>query len=135
MPTPSQEIDEMIAKTTDWRGPVLAKLRKLIHEADPDITEEVKWKRPSNPSGVPVFEHGGIVCIAGLLKERVRLTFGAGTSIPDPHKLFNAMLIGKSRAIDFSKDARLDEPAIKAMVKAAVALNLAKAKPAKAGKK
>jgi hypothetical protein len=69
MPNPSELIDDMIAKTSDWRGTALAELRGIIHEADPDITEEVKWKRPSNPMGAPVFEHDGIICTANILKE------------------------------------------------------------------
>ncbi len=90
MPSPSEEIDAMIANTPDWRGATLAKLRKVIHDADPEITETVKWKRPSNPVGTPVFEHNGIVCIAGVLKASVRITIGDGATLPDPHKLFNA---------------------------------------------
>ncbi len=125
---PSEEIDAMIANTPDWRGETLAKLRKIIHEADPEIMEAAKWKRPSNPAGTPVFEHNGIVCIAGVLKERVRLTFGGGTSLPDPHKLFNAMLNGKSRAIDFYQDDKIDEGAVRAIVRAGVELNTAKVK-------
>lgn len=128
MPSPSEEIDAMIANTPDWRGATLAKLRKIIHDADPEITEAAKWKRPSNPAGTPVFEHNGIVCIAGVLKERVRLTMGGGASLPDPHKLFNAMLNGKSRAIDFFEGERIDEAAVRAIVRAGVDRNLAKVK-------
>ncbi len=135
MPNPSELIDEMIAKTTDWRGAVLAKLRKIVHDADPEMTEEVKWRRPSNPMGVPVFEHNGIVCIAGILKERVRLTMIDGASLPDPQNLYNAMLNGKSRAIDFYEGDKLNETAIKALVRSGVERNLGKTKPAKAGKK
>ena len=100
MPDPSELIDDMIAQTPDWRGATLARLRKLIHDADPDIVEQLKWKRPSNPMGAPVFEHNGIVCIGGILKERVRLTLVEGSSLRDPKKLFNSMLLGKARAID-----------------------------------
>lgn len=135
MPNPTKLIDDLIAKTSDWRGDTLAKLRKIIHDADPEITEEVKWKRPSNPMGAPVFEHNGIVCIGGILKERVRLTFVAGASLPDPQKLFNAMLKGKSRAIDIYEGDKLNETALKALIRAGMEHNLAKVKPPKARKR
>ena len=93
-------VDELIAKTRDWRGAMLAKLRKIVHDADPEIGEDVKWKRPSNPLGSAVWSHDGQVCVGIILKERVRLAFSAGSSLPDPKKLFNAQLLGKSRAID-----------------------------------
>jgi len=131
MPDPSELIDDMIAKTADWRGATLAKLRKIVHDADPEITEEVKWRRPSNPGGTPVWEHNGIVCIGVILKERVRLTMVAGSSLPDPQKVFNAMLTGKSRAIDIYEGDKLNETALKALVRAGVELNLAKVKPAR----
>ena len=123
-------VDEMIAKTPGWRGATLVKLRKIVRDADPDIAEDVKWKRPSNPMGSAVWTHDGMVCVGIVLKERVRLSFSAGSSLPDPKKLFNAQLLGKSRAIDFAHNEKLDEPALKAIVKAAVAHNLAKT-PAK----
>lgn len=135
MPNPSELIDDMIAKTSDWRGATLAKLRKVVHDVDPDITEEVKWRRPSNPMGVAVWEHNGIVCFGGILKERVRLTLVAGASIPDPQKLFDAMLNGKSRAIDVYEGDKLNETALKALVRAGVEHNLAKVKLAKARKR
>jgi len=124
-------VDELIAKTPDWRGPVLAKLRKIIHKADPKIEEDVKWKRPSNPLGSAVWTHDGMVCVGVVLKERVRIAFSAGSILPDPKKLFNAQLLGKSRAIDVAQNEKLDERALKAIVKAAVAVNLAKKRPAK----
>src|SRR5438270_5466930 len=124
-------VDELIAKTPDWRGAMLAKLRKIVHDADPEIAEDVKWKRPSNPLGSAVWTHGGMVCVGIVLKERVRLAFSAGSSLPDPKKLFNAQLLGKSRAIDISQNDKLDEPAVKAIVKAAVRRNLEKKRPAK----
>ena len=124
-------VDQLIAKTRDWRGPMLGKLRKIVRDADPEIAEDVKWKRPSNPLGSAVWSHDGQVCIGIILKERVRLAFSAGSSLPDPKRLFNAQLLGKSRAIDFAQNERLDEPALKAIVKAAVAHNLAKTRPAK----
>ncbi len=137
MPNSSELIDDMIARTPDWRGETLARLRRIIHEADSEITEEVKWRRPSNPMGAPVFEHNGIVCILGILKERVRLTLNLGASLPDPKGLFNAMLVGnKARAIDFSKGDRVNETALKALIRSGVEHNMARAKPANArGKK
>jgi hypothetical protein len=136
MPSRSKLIDDIIAKTPDWRGATLAKLRKVIHDADPEITEEVKWRRPANPLGAAVWEHEGIVCIGGVLKERVRLTLYDGASLPDPKKLFNAMLVGnKARAIDFCEGDKLDATAVKALVRAGVAHNLAKVKPATPRKK
>src|ERR1700756_5298101 len=124
-------VDELSAKTPDWRGPMLGKLRKIVRDADPDIEEDVKWKRPSNPLGSAVWMHDGQVCVGIILKERVRLAFSAGSSLPDPKKLFNAQLLGKSRAIDLSQNEKLDERALKAIVKAAVEHNLAKTRPAK----
>jgi hypothetical protein len=135
MPNPSELIDELIASTADWRGPTFAMLRKIIHDADPEITEEVKWVRPANPMGTPVWEHNGIVCFVNILKGRVRLNLWEGASLPDPEKLFNAMLEGnKSRAIDFSEGDTLDETAIGALIKSGVARNLAKVKPVTSAK-
>lgn len=124
-------VDELIAKTPDWRGATLAKLRRIVHDADPEIAEDVKWKRPSNPLGSAVWSHDGMVCVGVILKERVRLAFSAGSSLPDPKKLFNAQLLGRSRAIDVVQSEKLDERALRAIVKAAVAHNLAKKRPAK----
>jgi hypothetical protein len=124
-------VAELIVKTPGWRGAMLAKLRKLVHEADPKIAEDVKWKRPSNPLGSAVWTHDGMVCVGIILKERVRLSFSAGSSLPDPKNLFNAQLLGKSRAIDVCQNEKLDERALKAIVKAAVGHNLAKTRPAK----
>ena len=129
--TPAGPVDELIAKTRDWRGAMLAKLRKIVRDADPEIAEDAKWKRPSNPLGSAVWTHDGMVCVGIILKERVRLSFSAGSTLPDPKKLFNAQLLGKSRAIDVSQNEKLDERALKAIVKAAVGHNLAKARPAK----
>jgi hypothetical protein len=122
----SELVDELIAQTPGWRGEVFAKLREIIHEADPEIIEEVKWKRPSNPMGAPVFEHNGIVCVVVALKERVRITFDHGTSLPVAQEQFNAMLKGKSRAIDYREGDRIDEQALAQVVRAAVARNLAR---------
>ena len=121
----------MIAKTPDWRGAMLRKLRKVVHDADPEIAEDVKWKRPSNPLGSAVWSHDGMVCVGIILTERVRLAFSAGSSLPDQKKLFNAQLLGKSRAIDFSQSEKVDERALAAIVKGAVGHNLAKTRPAR----
>jgi len=110
-------VDELIAKTPGWRGAMLARLRKIVHDADPEIAEDVKWKRPSNPLGSAVWTHDGMVCVGIILKERVRLSFSAGSALPDPKKLFNAQLLGKSRAIDVAQNEKLDEPALKALVR------------------
>lgn len=126
MPDRSESIDEMIAATPDWRAQTLAHLRELVHEADPDIAEDVKWRRPSNPLGSATFEHNGIVCVGVLLKERVRLSFFEGSKLPDPKGLYNAQLNGKSRAIDFHEGEEIDEAAVVALVRAGVELNLAK---------
>lgn len=132
MPSRSELIDDMIAKTPDWRGETLARLREVIHVADPDIVENVKWRRPANPIGSAVFEHNGIVCFAVILKERVRLGFWDGASLPDPHALYNAQLEGnKSRAVDFYEGDILREGALTALIRAGAEHNLAKVKPAR----
>src|SRR5207237_7001413 len=105
-------VDELIAKTSDGGGARLAKSRTSVHDADPEIAEDVKWKRPSNPLGSAVWSHDGMVCVGIILKERVRLSFSAGSSLRDPKKLFNAQLLGKSRAIDVSRNEKLDEDAL-----------------------
>ncbi len=135
MPSPTELIDDLIANTPGWRGATLARLREIVHGADPEITEEVKWRRPTNPMGSPVFEHNGTVCIGGILKERVRLTLVEGASLPDPQRLFNANLNGKSRAIDIYEGDKLNETALKALIRSGVEHNLAKVKPAKARNK
>lgn len=119
-------VHELIVKTPDWRGATLKRLREIIHDADPVMVEDVKWKRPSNPNGSAVWEHDGIVCVGVVLKERVRLSFFAGSSLPDPSKLFNAQLNGTSRAIDFSRDDEIGRRALTALIRSAVAHNLAK---------
>ena len=134
MPKKIDPVDELIAKTPGWRGATLARLRKIVHEADPEIAEDVKWRRPSNPNGSAVFAHDGVVCFGIVLKERVRLSFSAGASLPDPKKLFNAQLLGRSRAIDIAEGEKLDERALKALVRAGVDRNRAKAKAAKTEK-
>ena len=123
----SQLIDEKIASLGDWRGPTLTHLRTLIHEADPDVVEEVKWRKPANPSGVPVWSHAGIICTGETYKDKVKLTFANGTAVDDPAKLFNSSLEGNTRrAIDVFEGEKIDEKAFKELVRGAVAVNLAK---------
>lgn len=130
MPSRSELIDEMIDKTPGWRAVTLARLREIVHVADPEIVEEVKWRRPSNPMGSAVFEHNGIVCMGVILKERVRLVLADGASLPDPQGVYNAQLEGsKSRAIDFHEGDDLHESAVIALVRAGIEHNLAKVKP------
>jgi hypothetical protein len=121
----SQTIDAKIASLADWRGAALARVRRLIREADPDVVEEMKWKKPSNPAGVPVWSHGGILCTGETYREKVKLTFARGASLDDPSGLFNASLdAGTRRAIDIREDDALDETAFKALIREAVAANL-----------
>lgn len=125
----SELIDEMIERTPDWRGTALAELRRIIHEADPGIAENVKWRRPANPLGAPVFEHAGIVCTANILKERVRLSFPAGDGLPDPRQILTAVTEGnKTRIIDLHEGDTVDERALKDLIRAAVDRNVTKSK-------
>jgi hypothetical protein len=120
----SQEIDAIIKEPGDWRGKKLSQLRGLIKQADPAVIEEVKWKKPSRPMGVPVWSHDGIICVADTLKSAVRLTFPKGAQVKDPKKLFNTRLDSNSvRAIDFFEGDLVDGPALKALILAAVRLN------------
>jgi hypothetical protein len=120
----SRLIDEKIASLQDWRGQTLKRMRKLIHEADPEIVEECKWVKPTNPSGVPVWSHAGIVCTGESYKTTVKLTFLKGASLDDPSQLFNASLEGNTRrAIDLHEGDEIDAEAFKALIRAAVALN------------
>jgi hypothetical protein len=122
--TGAESIDEKLRTLSDWRGALLARLRRLIHEADPEVVETVKWRKPSNPLGVPVWEHDGIMCTGETYKDKVKLTFMYGASLDDPKKLFNSSLEGGTRrAIDFREDEPLDEAAFKALIREAVALN------------
>jgi hypothetical protein len=125
--SPSQQIDAIIKEPGDWRGTKLSQLRAVIKKADPAVVEEVKWKKPSKPSGVPVWSHDGNICIADTLKNAVRLTFPKGAQIKDPKKLFNTRLDSKTvRAIDFHEDDTVDEAALKALILEAVGLNTPK---------
>ena len=123
-PPASDLIDAKIASLDDWRGATLARLRALIREADPDIVEEVKWRKPTNPAGVPCWSHDGLVCTGETYKDKVKLTFANGAALDDPARLFNASLdAGTRRAIDLREGDRLDEPAFKALIRAAASLN------------
>ena len=125
--TPSQEINAIIKEPGDWRGRKLAQLRAVIKKADPAVVEEVKWKKPSKPSGVPVWSHAGIICIADTLKNAVRLTFPKGAQMKDPKKLFNTRLDSYTvRAIDFHESDAVDEAGLKALILDAVRLNTPK---------
>ena len=126
--SPSQLIDARIKELSDWRGETLARVRKLIREADPEVVEEVKWRKPSNSMrGVPVWEHDGIICTGETYKAVVKLTFAKGASLQDPSGLFNSSLEGNTRrAIDFHEGDQIDEKALKALIRAAVALNTQK---------
>jgi len=120
----SRLIDEKIAKLGDWRGEILARIRRLIHTADCDVVEDVKWRKPTNPSGVPVWSHAGIVCTGETYHGKVKLTFAKGALLEDPARLFNSSLDGNvRRAIDIGKDDEIDERAFTALFRAAVALN------------
>src|SRR5690348_3290981 len=123
----SQQIDDIIKMPGDWRGEKLAQLRALIKEADPSVVEDVKWKKPSRPEGVPVWSHDGMLCVADTLKKAVRLTFLKGAQLKDPKKLFNTRLDSKGvRAIDFHDGDAVDEAAFKALILEAVELNVSK---------
>jgi hypothetical protein len=124
--SPSRLIDARIKKLGDWRGQTLARIRGLIKEADPGVVEEVKWRKPSNAMlGVPVWEHDGIICTGETYKNYVKLTFARGASLDDPSALFNASLEGNMRrAIDIHEGVKIDEKAFKALIRAAVALNM-----------
>ena len=116
-------IDQRIKELGDWRGKMLAKVRTMIHQADPDIVEEWKWVKPTNP-GTPIWSHDGIVCTGESYKEVVKLTFARGASLPDPQKLFNSSLGGNMRrAIDIREGEKLNEAAFKKLIRAAVAAN------------
>ena len=119
--SPSQRIDAKIKELDDWRGEMLARVRSLIKEADPEVVEEWKWR------GVPVWEHAGIICTGETYKDKVKLTFAKGASLPDPSGLFNSSLEGGTRrAIDMHKSGKIDERALMALIRAAVALNTSK---------
>ena len=133
--SPAALIDARIKKLGDWRGETLARVRAIIKAAGPGVVEEVKWRKPSNGMlGVPVWEHDGIICTGETYKDIVKLTFAKGASLKDPSGLFNSSLEGNTRrAIDFHEGDKIDEKALKALIRAAVALNMsarAAARPA-----
>lgn len=120
----AQEIDAIIRNSPDWRGETLARLRGIVLDAGAPLVEDVKWKKPSRPEGVPVWSLDGIICTGEMLKNAVRLTFPKGARIADPEKLFNARLTSSSvRAIDFCEGEEIVAPAVKALIREAVALN------------
>jgi hypothetical protein len=126
--SPSQMIDNHIRDLGDWRGPVLKRMRELIHEADPEVVEEWKWQKASSP-GTPVWSHNGGICTGESYKQAVKLTFFNGASLKDPKRLFNSSLEGNTRrAIDIHKDDAIEEKPFKELIRAAVAFNLAKRK-------
>ena len=129
----SRLIDARIKKLNDWRGETLARVRSLIKEADPDVVEEVKWRKPSNSMlGVPVWEHDGIICTGETYKEVVKLTFARGAALEDPAGLFNSTLEGNvRRAIDIREGDKINEKALKTLIRAAVALNASARSPKK----
>lgn len=125
----AQQIDDIIRKSGDWRGETLSHLRAVIREADPAVDEDVKWKKPSRPEGVPVWSHDGNICVADTLKNAVRLTFPKGSRLQDPRQLFNARLDSNTvRAIDFHKDDTINEAALRALILEAVGLNTSNAR-------
>jgi hypothetical protein len=124
--SPSKQIDQRIKELGDWRGDTLSRVRSLIKDADPEIVEEWKWR------GVPVWEHDGIICTGETYKAVVKLTFAKGAALKDPSKLFNSSLEGNTRrAIDIKEGETINEAALKALIRAAVALNTSKAKKPK----
>jgi hypothetical protein len=130
--SPAGLIDAKIAALGDWRGETLAQIRAIIRKADPEVIETVKWRKPTNPAGVPVWEHEGIICTGEPFKAYVKFTFAKGASLPDPAGLFNNSLNGNTmRAIDVREGERVDEAALTALIRAAVELNVrSRKKPA-----
>jgi hypothetical protein len=120
-----REVDARLAATDDWRIGTLARLRALIREADPEVEESIKWRKPTNPAGVPVWSHAGVLCTGETYRDKVKLTFAQGAGLPDPTGLFNASLdAGTRRAIDIAQGSEPDPAAFKALIHAAVERNL-----------
>ncbi|HEX4654091.1 MAG TPA: DUF1801 domain-containing protein [Candidatus Udaeobacter sp.] len=133
-PSVGRRIDARIKQLSDWRGDMLARVRTFINQADPEVIEELKWVKPSNPGGVPVWSHAGMICTGEIYKDKVKFTFAKGASLEDPSRLFNSSLEGNTRrAIDVHEGDKLDEKAFKALFRAAVALNNSSAPNAFAG--
>jgi hypothetical protein len=127
--SPSQLMEARIKELNDWRGETLARVRSLIKQADPEVVEEWKWVKPTNP-GTPVWSHAGMICTGETYKNVVKMTFAKGASLEDPSGLFNSSLEGNTRrAIDFHEGDKIDEKALKALIRAAVALNTFSAAP------
>jgi hypothetical protein len=127
--TDSQLIDGKIEALDGWRGEMLARIRTLIKAADPDVVEEVKWRKASNPLGVPTWSHAGIICTGETYKDKVKMTFARGASLDDPYGLFNSSLDGGTRrAIDLHEGDAVDEEALKALIHEAVLLNVSRAR-------
>jgi hypothetical protein len=125
--SPSQLIDARIKELSDWRGETLARVRSLIKQADPEVVEEWRWVKPTNP-GTPVWSHAGMICTGETYKNIVKMTFAKGASLEDPSGLFNSSLEGNTRrAIDFHEGDKIDEKALKALIRVAVALNTSSA--------
>lgn len=117
-------IDRRIASLHDWRGEALERVRQLIHEADPEVVEDTKWVKPSNPMGVPTWSHGGLICTGEVYKDKIKLTFAKGASLHDPTGLFNASLdAGTRRAIDIRAGDALDADAFKDLIRSAIGQN------------
>lgn len=131
--SPSQQIDARIRELSDWRGETLARIRTLIKQADPEVVEELKWRKPSNSmAGVPVWSHAGIICTGETYKNVVKLTFAKGAALNDPAGLFNSSLAGNTRrAIDIHEGDKIDEKAFQSLIRAAVALNTSVRAPAR----
>jgi len=124
-PSPSELIDARIEGLGDWRGTMLGRIRGLIHSADPEVVEQVKWRKPTNPNGVPVWEHAGILCTGETYKDKVKVTFAKGAALDDPAGVFNASLDGNARrAVDIREGDALDEAAFVGLVRQAVSLNV-----------
>ncbi|MBS1168974.1 MAG: hypothetical protein H6R00_4999 [Proteobacteria bacterium] len=131
--SPSAQIDAKLASLGDWRSETLQRMRGLIREADPEVVEAVKWAKPTTPSGVPTWEHAGLICTGEVYKTTVKLTFAQGAALPDPTGLFNAGFGGGTRrAIDIREGETVDAEAFKALIGHAVALNVGKQKPRRA---
>lgn len=122
----SQLVDARIASLRDWRGEMLGRVRQLIKDADPEVQETIKWRKPSSPDGVPVWEHSGMICTGETYRDKIKLTFARGAALSDPNMLFNSSLEGATRrAIDIREGEAINENAFKALIRQAVAANLA----------